>query len=483
MYEKILSFFEKYRLEYKVSQIEALVFSFFSTLEYSKETILSSKDPYKTFLETLYVSSSLALKPFDIPIDSFREYNLSSKVEDSLKDVVKYYYEEICNVTNVEEIKFYTQKYFEKLKRTAKNRLSIELISKLDGIIQKSPPLSFEEGLKFKASILEKMEKQKMQELSQKSNEITGNQSIDTYSTFEEIEQLWKDIIGNDDVKQGLRRIIRCLFAYDFNVKKNPWLEFNYLPKSILLEGPPGTGKTSLINATIREMKYLSRETKKPFSYYSIDNTIKSSLYGESVHNLAKIIREGNKLDSINLIIIEDIDSIFYQRTDNIHHADSDLLNYLMNALEGVGTVYRGNTLYISTTNAPERIDNALRSRLSQKRYFVLGPTSPEQYALLIKSKLRSLYEKNLVRMTDEEVLTLGKYFHERSISAREVSNFITHVINESISFDKIFSIEEVKNKTYQEYLATIVQNFKPLTYPLIISSLYRYFSQKSYLK
>ncbi|MEM1988570.1 MAG: ATP-binding protein [Candidatus Woesearchaeota archaeon] len=475
MYDKIVMHFKSLS-DPRVLDLEGLIFSFFNEIEKSKNKVLNSGNSTIDFLKSLYIYSSIGLKSVR-GFSTLREYNFSTQLEIAYEEIVKFYYDEINKQTTYEGVKLATGKYFEMIRNYSKNRMPSELLKEYDKLIAVLSPFNFEEGFRFEEECLKK----KQEEV----NPVDSNGDLEYKNvTFQEVEKLWNSIIGNKEVKDELRKISKLIFLYDFKEKKNACLDLNILPKSILLEGPPGTGKTSLINALIHEMKYLSNVTDKNFAYYVIDNTIKSPYYGESVQNLAKILRDGNNLNSINLIIIEDIDSIFYQRDEKIHHADSDLLNYLMNALEGIGTYYRGNTLYVSTTNLSNKIDEALLSRISQKRFQVLGPTNEEEYTQLVKKKLEIYIERNLVNLNENEYYELSKFFVKNKISAREVTNFLINVVNESLNYEFLVSEKNLKDLDYKETLNLLPKYFQPITYERMVYLRDNYFKEKmNYLK
>ncbi|MEM4396811.1 MAG: ATP-binding protein [Candidatus Woesearchaeota archaeon] len=475
MYDKIVMHFKSLS-DSRVLDLEGLIFSFFNEIEKSKNKVLNSGNSTIDFLKSLYIYSSIGLKSVR-GFSTLREYNFSTQLEIAYEEIVKFYYDEINKQTTYEGVKLATGKYFEMIRNYSKNRMPSELLKEYDKLIAVLSPFNFEEGFRFEEECLKKKQEEE--------NPVDSNGDLEYKNvTFQEVEKLWNSIIGNKEVKDELQKISKLIFLYDFKEKKNACLDLNILPKSILLEGPPGTGKTSLINALIHEMKYLSNVTDKNFAYYVIDNTIKSPYYGESVQNLAKILRDGNNLNSINLIIIEDIDSIFYQRDEKIHHADSDLLNYLMNALEGIGTYYRGNTLYVSTTNLSNKIDEALLSRISQKRFQVLGPTNEEEYTQLVKKKLEIYIERNLVNLNENEYYELSKFFVKNKISAREVTNFLINVVNESLNYEFLVSEKNLKDLDYKETLNLLPKYFQPITYERMVYLRDNYFKEKmNYLK
>jgi len=127
---------------------------------------------------------------------------------------------------------------------------------------------------------------------------------------------------------------------------------------SILLFGPPGTGKTFLANG-------LSNELGKVL--YRVDlSRIVDKYIGETEKNLAKIFDEAGKAQAI--ILFDEADSLFSKRTEvkssNDRYANLEV-NFLLQKLES----YNGIT--ILTTNQSTSIDDAFRRRI---RYIIEFP-------------------------------------------------------------------------------------------------------------
>jgi len=163
------------------------------------------------------------------------------------------------------------------------------------------------------------------------------NQDIDVVA--------WEDLIIADTTKQELLSII--------NLLKNPQTAKDYgiaLPKGILFNGPPGTGKTTIAKA-VASMAGLNFFVLRA-------NDIVSKWVGESEKNLTKLFDAARK-KAPSVIFIDEIDSLGKKRSDNNpSHADN-LLNHLLQLIDGVIKV---DGLYvIAATNRADLVDDALR--------------------------------------------------------------------------------------------------------------------------
>jgi transitional endoplasmic reticulum ATPase len=162
----------------------------------------------------------------------------------------------------------------------------------------------------------------------------------------DEIESVdWDDLIIAQATKDELMSVI--------NLLKNPQNAKSYgiaLPKGILFNGPPGTGKTTIAKAVA---------TKAGLNFFVLRaNEIVSKWVGESEKNLTKLFEAAQK-DAPSIIFIDEIDSLGKRRSDsNASHSDN-LLNHLLQLIDGV---LKAEGLYvIGATNRADLVDEALR--------------------------------------------------------------------------------------------------------------------------
>jgi AAA+ superfamily predicted ATPase len=82
-------------------------------------------------------------------------------------------------------------------------------------------------------------------------------------------------------------------------------IEESILPRAILFEGPPGTGKTS-------SAKLIASEVQIPLLYVGLQNVI-TKFVGESEKNISDIYELADKLGQA-IIFIDEIDSVAQSR-------------------------------------------------------------------------------------------------------------------------------------------------------------------------
>ncbi len=178
----------------------------------------------------------------------------------------------------------------------------------------------------------------------------------------------WDDIIISNDLKEELISVVKLLKGAD-NARK-----FGIeVPKGMLLWGPPGTGKTTIakVMANTADMAFFVLQT----------SDIVSKWVGDSEKNLTALFKAAAKY-APSILFIDEIDSIAKNRNENnAQHADN-LLNHLLQLIDGV--IKREGIYIIGATNRPDLVDPALKrgGRLTKLIYIPL-PDFDSRKALL----------------------------------------------------------------------------------------------------
>ncbi|MCY2927995.1 MAG: ATP-binding protein [Planctomycetota bacterium] len=111
--------------------------------------------------------------------------------------------------------------------------------------------------------------------------------------------------------------------------------------RGVLLYGPPGNGKTSIIRVLGAALPQVATMTLQPHAEFD-DDDLRDAL--------RRWIRNAPAM-----LVIEDIDSIF--ESEKVH------VSKFLNMLDGIGQVCDGGLLLVATTNHPEQLDPAINNR------------------------------------------------------------------------------------------------------------------------
>lgn len=158
------------------------------------------------------------------------------------------------------------------------------------------------------------------------------------------------------------------------------------LPRAVLFEGPPGTGKTTMA-------RVIASESAIPLVYLPVES-IMSKWYGESERRLEAIFSTAATFAK-SIVFLDEIDAFAGSRERAMHESTRRILSVLLRQLQGL--VDRSNVVVIGATNRRADLDPALLSRFDLFVQFPL-PNADE------RSKILSYYAKHLA---SDDVLIL----------------------------------------------------------------------------
>jgi ATP-dependent Zn protease len=122
------------------------------------------------------------------------------------------------------------------------------------------------------------------------------------------------------------------------------------LPKGMLLEGPPGVGKTLIAKA-------IAGESSCDFKYVS-GSELEGFYKGQSEKNLKRIFENMRKSGNPTIIFIDEFDSIGVKRLSVMDISGTNLLNQLLTELDGFSK--RDKIIVIASTNYADKLDPAI---------------------------------------------------------------------------------------------------------------------------
>jgi transitional endoplasmic reticulum ATPase len=226
-----------------------------------------------------------------------------------------------------------------------------------------------------------------------KSEKTTGSSGYQPKPLNTEIEKLsWDDLVISSELKQELLSVVKLLkdtkAAKEFGIT---------VPKGILLNGPPGTGKTTIAKVMANNAG---------LSFFALRaNEIVSKWVGESEKNLTTLF-EAAKKHAPSVIFIDEVDSLGKKRAEgNASHSDN-LLNHLLQLMDGVVKVE--GVYIIAATNRADLVDDALKRAGRLNRVIEIGLPDLEGRKTLFSIYLSKLHISRDVEIEELARLTEG---------------------------------------------------------------------------
>ncbi|WGH24987.1 MAG: AAA family ATPase [Candidatus Shikimatogenerans bostrichidophilus] len=204
----------------------------------------------------------------------------------------------------------------------------------------------------------------------------------------------FKDIIGLDNAKKEIQEIV-----YYLNNNKNYNKLGGKIPLGILLEGPPGTGKTILAKA-------IAQEINIPFLYVSGSSFVEIYI-GIGAYRIRELFKKAKEI-SPAIIFIDEIDAIGKKRV-NLHTSSDEIENTLNQLLiEMDGFENKTNIIVIGATNRSNILDKALlRPGRFDKRIVINLPNKKDRKKILkyYLNKMKIIENINFNQLSN---LTIG---------------------------------------------------------------------------
>ncbi|MAA50188.1 MAG: hypothetical protein CMP83_08435 [Gammaproteobacteria bacterium] len=198
-------------------------------------------------------------------------------------------------------------------------------------------------------------------------NVTTGKINVFAWHTTNEywrrLDQLTRRSFDTIVLKAETRRRLLDDVSEFVSPETRAWFSEHAIPyrRGYLLHGPPGTGKSTIIHGLA---------TRLDTSIFRI-NLVGPKMCDDSLQQAIQ------RVDAGALIVFEDVDALFGPEREKTE-ASAVTFSGLLNAIDGIGNTSKG-TLFVFTTNHPERLDSALTRKGRVDLKLEIGCCSFEQ--------------------------------------------------------------------------------------------------------
>jgi cell division protease FtsH len=261
----------------------------------------------------------------------------------------------------------------------------------------------------------------------------------ENFEVLEKSPITFQDIGGYDSIKQELQQCVDILHNYEQYAKYNV-----RIPKGLILEGPPGNGKTMIA-------KGLAGEANTSFIVVS-----GSEFQDKFVGVGASRVRELFELARENIpcvIFIDEIDAIGRKRSSDSETASSErdsTLNQLLINMDGFKTA--NGIFVVGATNRADLLDPALiRPGRIDKRVYIGLPDVKTREAIL-NIHIKGKPHDNTVNVTDLVEITMG-------LSGAQLEN----VLNEAMLFAIRQNRTEFTQNDIEMVMNRIIAGWQPV--------------------